>query len=67
MCTRLLVLDDLRTRSTAQSRMPRAFASVAPQQGHSVTRNSSIYRKFRPADMDSDAGMTMNKSARLAL
>lgn len=41
------------------------FASVAPQQGHLVTSNSS--KKRRPADMNSDAGIILNESTGFAL
>ena len=49
------------------SRACRLFASVAPQQGYLIARNSSIPRKRRPAYKNSGAGMTLDESTRLAL
>ena len=61
-----LVLVDLRTRSMTQSRMPRVCIRRTAA-GGLVARNSSIPRKRRPADANSDAGMTLDESTGLAL
>ena len=48
------------------NRACRVLASVAPQQGHLVARNSSIPIKRRLADINSNAGMTLDESMGLA-
>ena len=49
------------------SRACRVSASVAPQQGHLIARNSSIPRKRRPAYKNSGARMTLDESTGFAL
>ena len=61
-----LVLVNLRSRRW-HSRACRVSASVAPQQGYLIARNSSIPRKRRPAYKNSGAGMILDEWTDLAL
>ena len=62
-----LVLVDLRIRSITQSRMPRVCVRRTGTGAPVVARISSIPRKRRPADTNSDAEMTLDESTVLAL